>query len=834
MELYLREELLIKADRVTQPIPGRPHGAGGGAPTAPAAPAGRTTQRLPAAGGGAPTATKTAPMTAVPSDGGGGEPSSPESQARNMQPCSVGGRAGRCEELGGPPGGADTHEVGSQFEVEHSRRLAAQGAGAPKEETTAPAEKMSPEEAKQAAASAAPHMSSLVRDRTTQGVTSINPEDYPEDTHPMDHYKVATALEARGEGTDGAKELAEGHRNIARQRSEGMSPEEHEELAQQLHAEGMSSEASHHDQVVGEHRAKEREAAQAEFKEAVDPEFDELLDQFDDREKARDIAKQALEDYKAKIDPETGEWSAEKYEEHKEQKKAHEAKMHEHAKARPRKPPPFTEVPPDPEDYPEDGKKYKEAQTAHGKRKKASQDDHSKHKKDDYEWKQKDQDLKDEYSEYKARDKDFKEAEGQRKERVKKEAAEKKEAEKRAKEEEKVAAKEAAEKPRSPQSDMEHAQVAGHRADAHKLHENLQAWLDHLEGPTSDFTEEEKEQLRSKINTVRNGLQAHMNLQHVPAKEHTSELKELQRIAGEHGKKPPEEPQLEEGEEAAQEKKKRKPINYAAIFRKWLQRGKAVGAAAGDPTGRSAGRIGADLISYGAEGVVSSAEHLIAKPRRRAKEEAARGKKGRGTEEMMSKDPGDRPLTLGEQAEKERTSKGLYLSVDANLDLLKAVQVIPNTATTTPSDKTAQRQLKTSYAKHPTGVMGGAGIVMEDDPDVGARWKHAPEDSVEEELEEEREMEAAANKDVKKSMLVDEVPSGLSMLSSLNKSLDAELSTLRYNPREVEFMTDVMGASRDDIRKGLVRIIGRDRHRFHEWLIDRMRASIDMTGVSIG
>ncbi|MHA2068894.1 MAG: hypothetical protein ACXABY_31410, partial [Candidatus Thorarchaeota archaeon] len=140
----------------------------------------------------------------------------------------------------------------------HAEWRASQGAGAPQTETAAPATEVSPEEARQKTEDASEAISEL-DPRAVTGVASADPKDYPEDSHPLDHYKVADAIEAQGKGSDSAKEVAEGHRKIAQQRSERLSADDHEQLVQDLHEAGMSEHAVEHEQVAGKKRAVEKE-----------------------------------------------------------------------------------------------------------------------------------------------------------------------------------------------------------------------------------------------------------------------------------------------------------------------------------------------------------------------------------------------------------------------------------------------------------------------------------------------------------------------------------------------------------------------------------------------
>jgi hypothetical protein len=163
-------------------------------------------------------------------------------------------------------------------------------------------------------------------------------------------------------------------------------------------------------------------------------------------------------------------------------------------------------------------------------------------------------------------------------------------------------------------------------------------------------------------------------------------------------------------------------------------------------------------------------------------------------------------------------TKGLYLDLEGGEFFTKAVTP-PNIGSSTTSEKQAQRKHKESYAKRPTGVMEESGIVMPDDPKVGKKWKHDPDDSEEEDLDENvRNQDKKDETAVAKSMSLD-------MLRSVRENL-VGTHTFAYNPTEVEFLKTVMGHSEADIQKGNARIDGRHRHRFHEWMLDRMHKSV--------
>jgi hypothetical protein len=342
---------------------------------------------------------------------------------------------------------------------------------------------------------------------------------------------------------------------------------------------------------------------------------------------------------------------------------------------------------------------------------------------------------------------------------------------------------------RPPQSDMEHAQLADHKAKAESMKNNIQSHLDSIDADPN-MSPEEKESVTQKLKGLLSSLDNHAKLDTLPTKDQSAEMKEISKLAGEHGKKAYEPPKA--GEEAATKTKTTTTttgggrLNLRGAFESGRRVGAAAARAAQDPYG--AGDLGPQALNLASRGVLSAGGHLLNSPKR--------------------------------QKRVQETMKGLYLDLEGceGLVIQKAVNS-PNAGTTTDGDKRAQRKMKESYAKQPVGVMGSSGVAMEDDPDVGRKWQHNEEDSLDAELEEERKKK----EDIEKSV---------DILKALRQSVERELSMCLPNPTEIEFMRDVLGHSEDSIRKGLVTIKGKDRHRFHEWSLQRLAKSVrDMSGV---
>lgn len=946
MQLYLRHDL-VKA----QPGSIKPPSAGAPTP-APATPS------APAAPAEAPTSNLSGPQGG-PGGKAAGQP--PE----GFQPCSVGG-GDQCLQAGG--NGAEMHKVGGSIERRHSEYRAKMGAGASQEPTEKPADKVTPEEAKKTARESA-EAAHTIDPNLTQGVTSVDPKDYPEDSNPVDHYRVAEMIEKIGGNNASAKELAEGHRKIAQQRSERLDASGHEQLADQLKQQGLTKQARYHEREAGEQRAKQNETLatvekmgqevedRASAREAVEKVGEDVEARAAQRkEEGRQAVSGAMERKQQKDQQREAEQDktvaaaekmAEDVESRTEQRKeegrqavsgAMERKKQKDEERLKEQDESVAAVEKMGQDIEEKKKKreedpYEAAKQKHEEHKKEVDQQHSdavaEHKKMTREYEQhqkKGEKLKQKIEEHKAKEpatfgepkpsmQDFEDRSKfesamkewkQKKEKADKEKKQHKEKLQELKQQHQKHKADAPEKPgkppkhpgydeeptpeqfggKTPDTDVEHAKVSDHTSRASQLHENVSS---HLEG-NEELTDQQKE----KLQRVQDALKEHTELEKVPTDQHAKELKELEKLSGEHGKKahesakeeevqppetemdklrledhkqqaqdlhdtlqqhieqleaqgedqkadhlrsiqeqakthiendmmpgkeeeqnlkelhkiageyskPPKQQTTEEGEAKGKTTKQTtektkttggRSRSWAAAFGRGRQFGSSVGRAA--LTG-SAGAIGADVLDAAGGGVVSVGESLLSKPSRvqeRAQKEA--------------------------QKEDKSVDKGLYLSLDADLDLIKAVNP-PNVGTTTESDRRMKTKMNSSYAKQPVGVMGQSGVAMEDDPDVGKEWKHSEEDSVSAEVEEELEDQKKKKEDE------EETEKSYNILKSLRSSIEDELSVFRYNQREVEFLRDVLGYPESDINKGLVRITGRERAMFQEWLQDNLNKSV--------
>jgi hypothetical protein len=375
------------------------------------------------------------------------------------------------------------------------------------------------------------------------------------------------------------------------------------------------------------------------------------------------------------------------------------------------------------------------------------------------------------------------------------------------------------EAPRSPETDIEKIQHADHKTKAQDMRTNIESHMQALEADES-MSPDQRADTIDRLNQIHQTLEAHTQLTHLPTSEQDGEMKELTKLAGEHGKKPAEADDTDGGKASKRAAAAKGPaVNYSVKFKAGMGRGQAAARAAlsGD-----AGELAPQALGLGAEGVVAAGDNLLHKPAARA---ADQRKKQSDLDAKAAEKTGKKQAAA--QA-KEAAVKGLYLDLGADLDLIKAV-TSPNVGNVTESGKRSQRKMKESYAKQPVGVMGGAGIAMPDDPDVGDKWQHDEDDSVDTELETKVRNQDKDEEDTEKSVAV-------VLLKSLRIETEEQIAIYRHNPTEVVFMCDVLGYTEQDIRKGLVRITGRDRHRFHEWMLERMCTSVDsmMGSVNLG
>ncbi len=491
----------------------------------------------------------------------------------------------------------------------------------------------------------------------------------PANSKPMDHYKLSQVARDSGD-----EELAQFHEGMARKRTEGMGSEEHRQLAEQLHSEGMHDQAKYHSDIhsrVGELEGKQKEETPEQGKKHEENMRNVHHEAKTKASKDLDEAKKKHEETKAKADKIKAS-NEEKIKAYEAAKAEHEKKKSDAKNAKdkasvpkvgkaPQKPKLDKEekVPEKPDLYePEnDADKLRhESHTSKAKRLADVAESHLKgnqnlspeqrqrlerahkmavyhsnigytptaaHKKElgDVEQAMSGMDVKQHHDEVKAAENQKKTAEAS-KQAEKDKAAESKQQAKQAKADEKSKAAEAkqqakmaGEQPQPPQTDLDHARVADHKAQAQKLRENIQS---HMQGNPNMSNEE-----KARAERILSELDKHENMDMVPGSAHQGELKELQKLAGEHGKKPFEAEGGEEGG-AAPPTPRHNFGNSGGYVLPMLHSGRALGtglaASATSPYG-AAGHLGPQIVSYGVTGATTAGHRLLHDSQSAAKDE---------------------------------------------------------------------------------------------------------------------------------------------------------------------------------------------------------------------
>ena len=229
-----------------------------------------------------------------------------------------------------------------------------------------------------------------------------------------------------------------------------------------------------------------------------------------------------------------------------------------------------------------------------------------------------------------------------------------------------------------------------------------------------------------------------------------------------------------------------------------LKRIAASGFSAGQSLGSAAtrleggGQLATATIQYAGGGVVSAGHALL------SSDDNAKQKKETGSTDKKTG-----------STDKKTPSKSAAKSA-----VEKAVQ--PSTfGSVTPSEERARVKYESSYAKRPTGVASGEQHEP-DDPDVGKQWKHSDEDSVSAEVE---RMLQEQEEPTEKSF-------SASLVQAITKSLTNEIRQYVPTDLEADFMVAELGYDPNSVKKGLMTIQGRDRHRFNEWAHERLNKSL--------
>lgn len=155
-------------------------------------------------------------------------------------------------------------------------------------------------------------------------------------------------------------------------------------------------------------------------------------------------------------------------------------------------------------------------------------------------------------------------------------------------------------------------------------------------------------------------------------------------------------------------------------------------------------------------------------------------------------------------------------------NISKAVTT-PNVSTDTVSERRNARKYDESFSRVSQGVSGDS--AAPDNPEVGAKWQHEEENSLDNELEEDRKKDKEINssRGVVKSDKVKKASEATDVVKSLTSAMQGFVRDTTINPLEVEFMKSYFdGCTDEDIKKGRVSITGRHRQAFNEWLCSRL------------
>lgn len=165
------------------------------------------------------------------------------------------------------------------------------------------------------------------------------------------------------------------------------------------------------------------------------------------------------------------------------------------------------------------------------------------------------------------------------------------------------------------------------------------------------------------------------------------------------------------------------------------------------------------------------------------------------------------------------------------LDLQKAAAQ-PTGGTTTKKEEQAVAEDAESYVETTSGVSGGSASY--DDPKVGRKWKHDDDDSLDDEVEEQRQRRNAraqarnlvpTKEEIGIKKAFDET--AIDMVKSLTSGLRDVLKLNTLTASEIDFLHTVKGYSLEEIKKGQLVIAGRDRNAFSEFLCQKVSKSLD-------
>lgn len=217
---------------------------------------------------------------------------------------------------------------------------------------------------------------------------------------------------------------------------------------------------------------------------------------------------------------------------------------------------------------------------------------------------------------------------------------------------------------RAPGDDQEKLKAQGHSDKARKMQDNIQT---HLDDPNIDPAR------RETLHQAHQMLQEHVDGGHVPTPEMEQQIKDVEKAAGEHGKKASENASEKPDKASSGGSTKKAPgigATMANAYNQGAAAGDAIGAAAASPY---SGALGRATLHYGAKGVASGGHYLLSPPAGKSDSEKATAAVASERHEQ-SKDKNSSSTESDDKSTetvsaKKHVAKGLRLYVKAGWQL---------------------------------------------------------------------------------------------------------------------------------------------------------------------
>lgn len=406
----------------------------------------------------------------------------------------------------------------------------------------------------------------------------MDPSTAPADSKPMDHYRLAQVARSSGD-----EETARAQEELAKQRANKLSSEEHKKLAEQLRKEGFIEAAKYHESIntrVAQYknmRAEQEAKAASDFETAQKKHAETSAKAREMADKARATGKKVSKEDKAEPELKKPSTDGERLTHENHTQKASRVRdiIESHLVN-------------NPDISPEDKRRLERAYKMAAYHAKIDYIPTATQRSElsEVERAMRDIGIKESWDDIQS--KQQAKAEAQAAKQQTKQPATKPE-------------------PRAPQTPIEEAKVNAHRARARKLKRNLES---HANNP--DLGDDEK----ALIDNLLQALEDHENAENVPDRELDSALKELDKLSGDLGKKPYQ-PAEEGGGVAAgrDSTPRRDTLGYlVSQFHSGRAAGSALAASATSPYG-AAGNISPQLAGYGLRGATSAGHRLLQRVR---------------------------------------------------------------------------------------------------------------------------------------------------------------------------------------------------------------------------